>query len=405
MKPAIALAAFLVLAGCGEPAPPPPEFASHWFSSELATVNIHETRNGLAGMAREGGGPFTPIRNIALTDTTMSFTVPSLEATWTATKGEDGAWAFTAKGLAETDTFTLKPADAPDLPNRFVTLPDGRWVEMICEGKGSPAVLLDYGAGGSMRVWADTFGPIAKLTRTCMFERSGRGLTDPGPLPRDVNTTVADIDAMLAAAKIDGPVVLAGHSMASYHIRQFANLHADGRAAGLVLIDPSGDGQTARFSAEIPNLKELLPESVDEAAISACVAHLSKQLQTRLDPMAARCGGNDPAEIGAMLSEIASMEVVSTGQIRAAQRPYGDMPLIVLTRGDYDKDMPPSFTPENKAAMARVWTRMHEEMAGQSAVGQHRTVPNAGHFIQGDAPQAVIDAVRDVVAAARVAKP
>lgn len=405
MRPAFAVAVLAMLAGCSEQAPLPPEFASHWFVSELATVNIHETDYGLAGMARRGGGPLAPIRNIVLTDTTMSFIVPTLEATWTATKAADGSWVLEDKDLSETRTATLKPSEPPIIPNAFVTLDDGRWVEMVCAGEGTPTVLLDYGAGGSMRVWADTFGPISTFTRACMFERSGRGLSDPGPLPRDVNTTVADIDAMLAAAKIDGPVVLAGHSMASYHIRQFANLHSGGRVAGLVLIDPSGDAQTSRFLELIPNLKEIVPDNADESAVAACVAHLSKQLQTRVDPMAARCGGNDPAEIGAMLSEIASMEVVSTGQIRAAQRPYGDMPLIVLTRGDYDKDMPPGFTETDKENIARVWVRMHEEMAAQSAIGQHRTVPHAGHFIQGDAPQAVIDAVRDVVVAARSTKP
>ena len=67
--------------------------------------------------------------------------------------------------------------------------------------------------------------------------------------------------------------------------------------------------------------------------------------------------------------------------------------------------MPPGFTPETTAALKSVWTTMHAEMAAQSSIGQTRTIKNAGHGIQRDNPQAVIDAVTEVVTAARAKKP
>jgi hypothetical protein len=48
---------------------------------------------------------------------------------------------------------------------------------------------------------------------------------------------------------------------------------------------------------------------------------------------------------------------------------------------------------------------MHDEMTALSSAGQHRTVEGAGHGIQRDKPQAVIDAVNEVVVAARAPKP
>jgi pimeloyl-ACP methyl ester carboxylesterase len=120
--------------------------------------------------------------------------------------------------------------------------------------------------------------------------------------------------------------------------------------------------------------------------------------------MFGKCGGKDPDRNEAFLSEIASMEVLSTGQIKAAAKPYGDLPLIVLTRGDYQKEMPPGFPPEAVAKLKQVWTTMHAEMAAQSSIGQTRTIPGAGHGIQRDNPQAVIDAVTEVVTAVRAKK-
>jgi pimeloyl-ACP methyl ester carboxylesterase len=416
MKPIILATAVLLLAlaACGEdtpPAPvtpPPPKFASNWYAADGptpgVTVNIHETALGLAGLMQQADGELHPIRNIVLNSATMSFTVPALGTSWTASPTTDGSWAGKWTEDGKTTDLILKPASPLDMTGKLVTLEDGRWMQVTCAGTGSPTVLLDYGAGGTMAVWKDVFEPIATTTRTCMFERAARGLSDPGRMPRDVNTVVADMDALIRAARIDVPVVLVGHSMASYHVRQFANLHTPGIVAGIVLIDPSGDGQTARFTEFIPNLKELLPERVDETGIAKCAVALRGKLVSRDDPVAVKCGGNDPDRVEATLSEMAAMEVVSTGQLVTARKLYGEMPLIVLTRSDYDKGMPPEFTAQNRTAMAKVWSQMHDEMTVLSSAGQHRVIKGAGHFIQGDQPQAVIDAVNEVVATAR-AKP
>ncbi len=418
----LALAALLA-AACSDPtpsavssaAPPPPPkpvYASQWFASPEATVNIHQTAYGPAGMIREAGGEFRPIRAVTLSDGEMLFFVPSLNAGFRAAKGDDGSWTGSWQTHGKTTERIFQPADAPEMSETFVTFDDGRWTQYRCAGAGSPVILLDYGAGASMASWKDVFDPLSQVSRTCMFERAARGLSDPGPLPRHVNHAAADIGAFITAAKIEGPVVLVGHSMASYHIRQFANLHGD-QTAGLVLVDPSGDGQGARFEAVIPNIRDLDPNIVDETTVTNCsqglrrvIASIPSSLTpTDLDPIIGKCGGNDPDGVEATLSEIAAMEVVSTNQIRAAQRPYGDLPLIVLTRGDYENGMPPGITPEIKAGFAKVWTTMHAEMAAQSAIGQARTIPGAGHGIQRDAPQAVIDAITEVVTAARAKAP
>jgi pimeloyl-ACP methyl ester carboxylesterase len=67
--------------------------------------------------------------------------------------------------------------------------------------------------------------------------------------------------------------------------------------------------------------------------------------------------------------------------------------------------MPPEFTPADRDGLKSVLIAMHNEMTALSSAGQHRTVEGAGHGIQRDKPQAVIDAVNDVVAAAPAPKP
>ncbi|RYY94126.1 MAG: alpha/beta hydrolase, partial [Alphaproteobacteria bacterium] len=395
-------------------APPPPEYASTWYSTgsadKGAVFNIHATQYGFGGFLRRNGDDAAhPIRIIHSSDAELGFVIPSINAEFSAREDEQGAWTGEWIEGGKREPMPLQITETPaGGADGFLKIADGRWFQYVCKGTGAPAILLDYGAGASLASWAQVFDPLSQVSQTCMFERAGFGLSDPGPLPRDVNTVVSDIEAFITAAKIETPVVLVGHSLASYHIRQFANLHRD-QTAGLVLVDPSGDGQTARFTAAIPDFAKLMPDNVTPDMVTACsqgirqIIHSVAPSQTPddLDPIFGKCGGKDPDRAEALLSEIASMEEVSTPQIKAAAKPYGDLPLIVLTRGDYTKEMPPGFTPETAAALKQVWTTMHKEMTAQSSIGQNRTIEGAGHGIQRDKPQAVIDAVTEVVTAAR----
>jgi hypothetical protein len=73
------------------------------------------------------------------------------------------------------------------------------------------------------------------------------------------------------------------------------------------------------------------------------------------------------------------------------------MPLIVLTRGEKSIDM----TADEAATEWRLWNQMHDDVAKLSTAGVNRVVDGANHYIQFDKPDAVVDAVSEVVAAAR----
>ncbi len=416
-------AAAAITTACSEqqaaaPAPPSapaaPVYAQSWFGDgdSNSALNIHETQYGLAGRLMDTLGKPYAVRNIVKSDTAFSFMLPSLEATWSGTKNADGGWTGKwIEGSKTAEDLTLASASAPVVtPSldgsapRFVALPDGREMFINCIGAGSPAVIFDSGAGGDSTHWRGVREEIGKTTLACTYDRAGRGLSDPGPLPRDTAAVANDIEAMLTAANIPAPYVLVGHSLGSFHVRQFANSRFD-KMAGMVLVDPSGDGQGARFEAVIPKAYAMSNAPFEKMKALDCVNKLRGHLVPKDDPLATACLGNDADMIESYLSEVDAMAGASTEQLTASHRKWGDMPLIVLTRGDYDKDMPPEFTPADRAGMKSVWIAMHEEMTAVSSAGQHRTVAGAGHTIQRDKPQAVIDAVNDVVAAARARQP
>ena len=92
----------------------------------------------------------------------------------------------------------------------------------------------------------------------------------------------------------------------------------------------------------------------------------------------------------------------SAAEVRAAARPYGNLPLIVLTdseKGDVDDSDPAWVAAERAGWVAK--NEAEERVARLSTVGAHFVVENSPHAIQLLYPSAVISAVDEVVDQAR----
>lgn len=116
----------------------------------------------------------------------------------------------------------------------------GRRMRLVCEGPAEPArptVVYESGAFGFSGDWANVQAlTTAAGLRSCAYDRAGMGLSDPSPEPRDGVHVARDLEKLLAAARVDGPLVLVGHSMAGSRLELFANRNPD-RVRGLVYVD------------------------------------------------------------------------------------------------------------------------------------------------------------------------
>jgi hypothetical protein len=97
-------------------------------------------------------------------------------------------------------------------------------------------------------------------------------------------------------------------------------------------------------------------------------------------------------------------EVQSWMQVRRAGD-LGDRPLIVLTAGHpYDPD--PSLTKEQMARQDEMWIDgLQAEEARLSSRGKQIVVPDSGHMIPFERPDAVVSAIREVWSASRQPPP
>ena len=87
---------------------------------------------------------------------------------------------------------------------------------------------------------------VAEFTRVCAYDRPGTyasigeddfvSRSDPIAQPRTAPEVVADLHALLQAAEIPGPYVLAAHSLGGLFARLYASTYPD-EVVGLVLVD------------------------------------------------------------------------------------------------------------------------------------------------------------------------
>jgi pimeloyl-ACP methyl ester carboxylesterase len=120
------------------------------------------------------------------------------------------------------------------LPGKLVTTADGIDRHLYIQGTGEITVILDHSLGGVEGYLLIT--ELAKLTRVCIYDRSGYGWSQMSWQPRTSLAIVHELDELLTQAQIAPPYILVGDSFGSYNMRLFAHQFPD-RAIGLILTD------------------------------------------------------------------------------------------------------------------------------------------------------------------------
>jgi pimeloyl-ACP methyl ester carboxylesterase len=80
-----------------------------------------------------------------------------------------------------------------------------------------------------------------------------------------------------------------------------------------------------------------------------------------------------------------------------------DIPLLVLTHGR--KLSLPNASDELMTRVEAAWLELQRELASRSSRGRLVIAERSGHNVQNDQPELVIEAIREVVVAARVTAP
>jgi pimeloyl-ACP methyl ester carboxylesterase len=253
------------------------------------------------------------------------------------------------------------PAVQPVLTDRDIAVA-GTMVHLRCGGTraaGAPLVVLEAGAGAGANSWLTVPPAVAAFARVCAYDRPGTPGSGPYPKGMTAAGYPVFLHNMLEAAGEPPPYLIVGHSFGGI----VASLHAmriPSDVTGLVLVDSSHEDQQRRLEP------------------------VTGPPPPKRDPVSPPPGVPAPPPPGLRFEEF-SVELRKTPFRR-------DIPLVVLTgtRAPATKD-------PMDAAVIPVFIELHQELASRSARSEHRLLPNSGHLVPRDDPQAIVDAVKKVL--------
>lgn len=265
----------------------------------------------------------------------------------------------------------------------------GRTLNIHCTGEGSPTVIFVSGRTAPGYVWTPTQRGVSAFTRSCWYDRADLGWSDSGPDPAWGDAAARDLHHLVQNAGIKPPFVLVGHSFGGYIIRLYHHAYP-GESSGMVFVDAAHED--AGMIRGMPHRERPpIPRSVIRG-ISIVLGRLGLMRVLASDP------GPPPkhwrADEWDILARLRRQRNVSladaqvgpekaTADLVRAAGGLEDMPLIVLTQA--------------APGVLGGWADLQRRFAERSRRGRQILVPDSGHAIPEEAPDAVISAVREVV--------
>lgn len=261
----------------------------------------------------------------------------------------------------------------------------GYRVHLYCMGEGSPAVVI-VGAGLSFN-WGLVQPEVAKLTQVCFYDHSGIGWSDSGPKD-SCSLRVGEVHNGLKNLGIHGPFVLVGHSLGALVARLYAGRYPD-EVAGMVFVDHA-------FRLDPKDFKLLPPEPPPEPRKPGAPEPTGGIEE---DPNFSKMSARDrelqmwaisqPRNMAALQNNPTLLPECLAGANALAKdhpHPLGDKPLVDISTDEF------RIAP---------YVKLQADLLTLSENSKEIVAQNSSHFVIIDNPDVVVDAINQVVRAAR----
>jgi pimeloyl-ACP methyl ester carboxylesterase len=242
-----------------------------------------------------------------------------------------------------------------------------RSIYLDCRGAGAPTVVLESGFRSGAGGWGEVLDGIAGFTRVCAWDRPGLGRSEARG-SHSAGEAADDLRLALRTAGESGPYVVVAHSLGGVYARLFAAGGQDPGAGppagdevlGFVMLDTyEPDLGLDRDPSVPPDVRTLIREN--------------------LDGTGAMFERGEDLDWGRTLAEL------------DAEGPV-ELPTIFLSVNPRHRYNEPD--PQRLAAILAAW---YAAIGARYPNGRLEIVEGAGHMIQFDRPDLVIERVHELV--------
>lgn len=282
-----------------------------------------------------------------------------------------------------------------DPPGKMYSV-NGFDMHLYCTGpehNDKPTVIIITGGGTVSPLYYHLQEKLSETVYTCTYDRPGLGWSEPNDNPAHAKNMSDDLYQLLMAAKIDGPIVLAGHSLGGIVSLIYSADHED-QVAGIAFVDSSHYNQIEYFGEEysdaiyqqteemmtsfwmlevinkigILNLVELF---VDVNSAGLIIDENTKRTATYF--------GTWAPPFDAIMSESRNIKL-SFEQGKESHFPREDLPIISISASDQLVLVPTIDTGFSEEETKEIQRSFHKELADLSNNGKHVIVNGTNHM-------------------------
>jgi pimeloyl-ACP methyl ester carboxylesterase len=260
-------------------------------------------------------------------------------------------------------------AKAYPMPGRLIDV-GGHRLHLSCTGSGTPTVVLEPGAGEMSSNLGWITPAVARDTQVCVYDRAGRGWSEPADTAQDGAQVATDLHTLLQRGHVPGPYVLAGHSFGGLYVLTFAARYPD-EVAGMVLVDSTAPASAATPGTPSPghggsnDAMRRLSALYSTAARLGLARLYAQSAFGSLPPRSREEVRASDATASTLRSTIDEyVQAGASSEQAAALRDLADKPLIVLTAG---------------SGHDAAWSAAQNRLARLSTNSMHRIIDGATH--------------------------
>ena len=161
-------------------------------------------------------------------------------------------------------------------PGMMYSINDGE-IHMYCTGpenENQPTIIIIAGAGVPSFLYSPLQDKLSETIRTCSYDSAGIGWSKANDIPYTAKNLSDELHQLLQAAHINGPIILAGHSLGGIVSLIYSAEHEQ-QVAGIAFIDSSHYNQTDYFGEEFKNISD---KQIDEQLANLWLMELASNL-------------------------------------------------------------------------------------------------------------------------------
>ena len=296
--------------------------------------------------------------------------------------------------------WRAESADKALIPGELVSVGEHEF-HLLCEGNGSPLILLENGLWGSYPDWFYVIEGIRSTTKVCAYDRLGMGWSSKNDKPTRASDVADYLHELRQAADIHEPMILVGFSAGGLYVREYQKRYPED-VVGMLLIDSAHEQQAFRIEHIS---KDLSLERLCSAIAWTGIARLlglfddfpeksfsaqQHEEQLRAYHRSGFCSG--------LVQQYQGFEEDLFAD--TLPQDMGDLPLTVVSAGKTLREqvLNDAVSDDFLSEHEREWPELQKGLAGLSSQSTHIIAQGSGHAVQLEKPQVVIEALKKLVA-------